>query len=693
MQPPISIGTVLQNRYRVLQVLGQGGFGRTYLAADQGRFNEYCALKEFIPPQTSDYAVAKSNELFEREASVLYQIQHPQVPKFQAIFEQDQRLFLIQDYVEGKSYNALLGERIAAGRAFTPEETQRFVQQLLPVLAHIHSKGIIHRDISPDNVMLRQQDGQPVLIDFGVVKAVATQLQSDMGGGPTTVGKPGYAPNEQMQGGQVYPSSDLYALAVTAIVLMTGRQPTELFDSSTFMWRWRQLVPNLMEPFASVLDRMLNLRPSDRYQSAGDVMQALQQSWGATAIPPTLAGGPVAGTPPPGIPAQPTMQSPPAPAASQVKTIAVGHPSESGYGSGGYGSGDYGSGGYGSGGPAGPTGPYAPEPTGGQLPRRPTIDPRPSSFFDDPLAVAAVGIGAVALAGVGAWTLKSIMSGPPSTPIGTVTPTTIVQSTLPPTTPPATLTATPNAPEEPRVYKQALDLVPGQPQEVRTNLRENATLIYEFDGQQDQTLSAYMKSEGVLLSVLGPDGQPVGDRASRVSGWEGKLPYTGRYAIELKPVSGASARDFTLDLGLSDPPPPEVVETPTPDPVKTTPTETPPEVPASPTYSDETVPLSPGTEDIRQGNVSPNRIKRYQVRLETGQRLAARLVEGDGVSMRFNGTDGQPIPGTIDIAQGAIQAATPGLYTIEVIGAKPEPFAVSIRLDSLPEDPGAAPTP
>ncbi|NJM56973.1 MAG: hypothetical protein HC857_05460 [Synechococcales cyanobacterium RU_4_20] len=93
MQPPIPIGTVLQNRYRMLQILGQGGFGRTYLAADQGRFNEYCALKEYIPPRDSAYAIEKSKELFEREASVLHRIQHPQVPNFQAVFEEDGRFF------------------------------------------------------------------------------------------------------------------------------------------------------------------------------------------------------------------------------------------------------------------------------------------------------------------------------------------------------------------------------------------------------------------------------------------------------------------------------------------------------------------------------------------------------------------------------------------------------------------------
>ena len=96
MQTAIPTGTILQNRYRVLSILGQGGFGRTYLAEDQGRFNELCALKELLPPQDNAYALEKSKELFQREAQILYQIQHPQIPQFRATFEQDQRFFLMQ---------------------------------------------------------------------------------------------------------------------------------------------------------------------------------------------------------------------------------------------------------------------------------------------------------------------------------------------------------------------------------------------------------------------------------------------------------------------------------------------------------------------------------------------------------------------------------------------------------------------
>src|SRR5512140_3373506 len=115
MQTPITIGSILQNRYHIIRVIGQGGFGRTYLAEDQRRFNELCVLKELIAPGTGTSGGEKAQELFEREAAILYQIEHPQIPKFREKFAQNQRLFLVQDFVAGKTYRHLLKERQETG--------------------------------------------------------------------------------------------------------------------------------------------------------------------------------------------------------------------------------------------------------------------------------------------------------------------------------------------------------------------------------------------------------------------------------------------------------------------------------------------------------------------------------------------------------------------------------------------------
>ena len=264
---------MLQNRFRIVQILGQGGFGRTYLALDEQRFNEQCAIKEYIPIQGNAYALEKSKELFQREAETLYQIQHPQIPQFRALFEENARLFFVQDFVEGITYGHLLRDRLAQGEPFSEIEVLIFLNQLLPVLSYIHGRNLIHRDISPDNIILRYSDRLPVLIDFGVVKL--PELGQSLAPHGTVVGKSGYSPIEQLKTGKAYPSSDLYALAVTALVLLTGKQPEDLFDEMTVSWCWSKYLPNLNPRLAEILEQMLSDRPQQRYQSADELLIVL----------------------------------------------------------------------------------------------------------------------------------------------------------------------------------------------------------------------------------------------------------------------------------------------------------------------------------------------------------------------------------------------------------------------------------
>lgn len=256
-------------------MLGQGGFGRTYLAQDTNRFHEVCVLKEFEPQSQGAKHAQKAEELFTREAKVLHQLHHAQIPQFRELFQvkwQNRELFfLVQDYVEGKTYEQLLDDRRNRGLTFSESEAVELLQQLLPVLKYIHRSSIVHRDISPDNIILRDLDQKPVLIDFGVVKAAATQAVHS---GQTLVGKPGYAPVEQLHKGSADPSSDLYALAVTIVVLLTGREAQSLFDPMNFTCQWKQYT-HPSPAFAQIIDRMLSNRPRDRYHSAQDVIDAL----------------------------------------------------------------------------------------------------------------------------------------------------------------------------------------------------------------------------------------------------------------------------------------------------------------------------------------------------------------------------------------------------------------------------------
>jgi serine/threonine protein kinase len=270
------VGSYLNDRYKIIRELGRGGFGRAYLAEDTHRYREQCVLKEFAPDVGSDYELRKAEELFEREAGILYKLKHPQIPQFHALMkvrsEGKDSLFLIQEYIDGESYWQLMQR----SHRFTEEDANQLLLEILPVLDYIHSLKLIHRDISPDNLLLRRSDRKPILIDFGCVKQAANALSRSTGGNATLIGKIGYAPHEQIHQGRAYPNSDFYSLAVTIIVLLTGKKPQDLYNSRDASWNWRNEV-KISSNLGRILDKMLAHNPSDRYQSASDIIQALQQ--------------------------------------------------------------------------------------------------------------------------------------------------------------------------------------------------------------------------------------------------------------------------------------------------------------------------------------------------------------------------------------------------------------------------------
>ncbi|WP_199313517.1 protein kinase [Leptolyngbya sp. FACHB-671] len=274
------LDTIIDGRYQIHRVLGRGGFGRTYLASDMQRFGDLCVLKEFVPTSRADYTVQKSRQLFEQEARVLYEIQHPQIPRFLAWFAEKGRLFLVQEYIDGKTYATLLREKLRQGAVFSEAEVTRWLADLLPVLEYLHSLNIVHRDISPDNVMLPDGQTHPMLIDFGLVKQAVNQIWAAYAEDGSTVsqasfvGKLGYAPPEQIRMGQCYPCSDLYALGVTALVLLTGQEPNTLTDRDSLEWCWQSYV-QVSDRLTQILNKMLSEKPKDRYQSAAEVMTAL----------------------------------------------------------------------------------------------------------------------------------------------------------------------------------------------------------------------------------------------------------------------------------------------------------------------------------------------------------------------------------------------------------------------------------
>jgi serine/threonine protein kinase len=273
-------GNVLGNRYEIVRELGRGGFGRSYLAIDRNKFGEKCVLKEFAPQVRGQAELIKAKELFEREAGVLYKLQHPQIPAFRELLRVNagttESLLLIQDYIEGETYLQRLNQRLKQQQVFSESEVVELFHDLLPVLDYIHKLGVIHRDISPDNIIYRDRDKLPVLIDFGGVKEIATTIVSQYSSAQisTRIGKQGYAPDEQMIRGHVSPPSDLYALAATALTLLTGKEASTIYSPAEATWDWRRYV-NLSPEFGLIIDRLLQYNPQHRYQSVTEVLAVL----------------------------------------------------------------------------------------------------------------------------------------------------------------------------------------------------------------------------------------------------------------------------------------------------------------------------------------------------------------------------------------------------------------------------------
>lgn len=273
---------ILAGRYLPVKLLGQGGFGAAFLALD--RFTptmRFCVVKQFQPTgNLNAQQLAIAEGLFEREATVLEQLgnKNEQIPDLYAFFplivdnpqagKPDQFFYLVQEFINGEN----LEEELARTGPFSEVAVKEVMEEMLKVLQFVHGKGSIHRDIKPSNIM-RDREGKLYLLDFGAVKQIAAG--NVPGGGSTGIYSMGFAPPEQMSGNQVYPATDLYALGVTCLYLLTGKSAPDLYDPYHTTWNWRTYVPTVSDRLGQVLDRLLLPAPKDRYQSAIEVLDAL----------------------------------------------------------------------------------------------------------------------------------------------------------------------------------------------------------------------------------------------------------------------------------------------------------------------------------------------------------------------------------------------------------------------------------
>ena len=259
---------LIQDRYRALRVIGQGGFGKTFLAQDEGKPSKpKCVIKQFIYDDPA--TLREAQRLFEQEAVRLDDLgKHPQIPELLAHCEQEGRQYLVQEFIDGEN---LLQELNRAGR-FSEAKIKELLLDLLPVLQFIHAGQVIHRDIKPENVIRRRSDGRLVLVDFGAAKvATETALQRTA----TMIGSPEYTAPEQARRKPVY-ASDIYSLGMTCLYLLTKIAPFDLFSDSENKWVWRQFLNGILisDEFGRILDKMIEPLVS-RYQKVEDVLQDL----------------------------------------------------------------------------------------------------------------------------------------------------------------------------------------------------------------------------------------------------------------------------------------------------------------------------------------------------------------------------------------------------------------------------------
>lgn len=595
---PIAPETLLQQRYRILNLLEDGSLGQRYLAVDRGRNDANCTIEEIIPTTQSNDALVQAQEFFKREIAPLHQLQHPQLVRFWGTFEERDRIFVILDYVPGQTYAQLLEERRDLGKAFSETEVWQFLLQILPAIGYMHSKGTTHRDICPSRIICADRDRLPMLTDFGVFAEFAKKLKPPC----TAVWSQGYTPPEQLYSGGVYPHQDLYALAVTAIVLLTGKEPSALFEDDRMNWEWRKWT-HIGDEFATILGRMLSVQPEDRYQSALEVERDLQSIEIREHQPAqTIAA---AGNRP-----------------STMPTVALG---------------------------SNKTNPAEPEEGRSALTN---LDGK--SIWEKPIVFIPVGALIALLAGVGSWfgvslllhrqTPDPVASTPPKqidfnnptipTDSASSSPDAAASDTIQPEMDRSIVKEGTISPDKSVTYRIAAQA--GQNLDIQLVPSASIDPATSIDSPIDPPKSSPTPSPSststnppisvpgvapaaatqVLMTIQSPSGSPIDDRADRVVGWRGQIPTDGDYTIELRPIKGLSGTDFGYKLSVTQiaalpATAPTVTTTPSPSPspaATTDPTTTPvpiegngiAPIPTSP------VPISPANNNSSTVSPSPS---------------------------------------------------------------------------------------
>ncbi|MEH1890967.1 MAG: serine/threonine-protein kinase [Nostoc sp.] len=278
---------LLKERYRAIKPIGQGGFGKTFLAVDEDKPSKpRCVIKQFYPQAQGTNTLAKAVELFNQEAVQLDELgKHPQIPELLAYFTQEDRQYLVQEFIDGQN----LAQELAHRGAFNEIQIRQLLNDLLSVLQFCHARHVIHRDIKPENI-IRESDAygkgeaqrKLVLVDFGAAKSATGTALNQTG---TSIGSPEYVAPEQMRGRAVF-ASDIYSLGATCINLLTKRSPFDSYDTNNDTWVWQQYLQTpVSNQLSRILNKMLESIPVRRYQTVDEVFKDLNHQPQAAATP------------------------------------------------------------------------------------------------------------------------------------------------------------------------------------------------------------------------------------------------------------------------------------------------------------------------------------------------------------------------------------------------------------------------
>jgi serine/threonine protein kinase len=519
---------VLDGRYKLIKVLGVGGFGRTYISRDMRRPGApICVVKQLKPASDDPSFIREARRLFNTEAETLEKLgKHDRIPQLLAYFEEDSQFYLVQEFIEGRSlYDEMKPpqpEALESESENTPKdnvnsnsgpkrerqlpesEVVSILQDMLHVLEFVHAEGVIHRDIKPENLIRRKSDGKLVLIDFGAVKALqesGSKLETTNGESrfTVTIGTPGYMPSEQCAGRPTF-SSDIYAVGMLAIKALTGFNPTDLPtdpESGEVVWRNQAKVSNGL---AMVLTRMVKYHYTQRYQSTKEVEQGLA-AFTITDEQKQQAGAIVKSTPKSGM--------------AEVTTTR----------------------------------------------RSPSQSSQPSNSNSGLLlAGLLIFVGAIAFT-VPIMLRSGQKPNVAITPVPTVgTEATTTQATTTPSPQPSpSVAASPNDPSKEPTFSQGLQLKVGEEKLEESSLKPNLIKSYTFQAKEGQSLKTELTGDNITMTVVSPAKENL---ATQTAAWTGKLAFTGEYQIQLKASKGTLETNYKLKVLLNDAeaPPTRIIE-------------------------------------------------------------------------------------------------------------------------------------